>query len=89
VAEVHAGRDEHLLSDLTRQDSIVLNLQRATESSIDLAMHLVRRFQLGVPRDSREAFRLLEHAGKLGPELSRSLQNMVGFRNIAVRQDAE
>jgi len=39
---VHAGDDANLLDDPTRQDSIVLNLQRACEASIDLAMHIVR-----------------------------------------------
>ena len=39
VREVHAGDDANLFDDPTRQDSIVLNLQRACEASIDLAMH--------------------------------------------------
>jgi hypothetical protein len=39
--EVYAGDPAHLSTDLTRQDSIVLNLQRACEAAIDLAMHLV------------------------------------------------
>lgn len=86
VREVHGGDDANLRDDLTRQDSIVLNLQRACEASIDLAMHLVRRHALGVPTDSRDGFRLLEGAGYLDPELSRGLQNMVGFRNVAVHQ---
>jgi uncharacterized protein YutE (UPF0331/DUF86 family) len=86
VSEVHGGDDRNLKEDPTKQDSIVLNIQRGCETSIDLAMHLVRRFQLGVPRDSRDAFRLLESAGKLPAPLSKALQNMVGFRNVAVHQ---
>jgi uncharacterized protein YutE (UPF0331/DUF86 family) len=43
VREEHAGDDRHLLDNQTRQDAIILNLQRACESSIDAAMHLVRR----------------------------------------------
>ena len=58
IHEVHAGQRAHLFEDLTRQDSILLNLQRACEACIDLAMHLVRVRRLGVPQDSRKAFTL-------------------------------
>ncbi len=84
VREVYEDRPDHLVDDLTRQDSIVLNLQRACEASIDLAMHLVRRHGLGVPQDSRSAFDLLVDAGKLDPTLADPLKAMVGFRNVAV-----
>lgn len=72
------------LEDLTRQDAMVLNLQRACEASIDLAMHLVAQRHLGVPQTSRDAFVLLESAGILQPETARLMRAMVGFRNIAV-----
>lgn len=84
VREEHAGDEAHLRDDLTRQDSILLNLQRACEASIDLAMHLVRALRLGVPQESRDAFRLLVEAGYLERELGERLMRMVGFRNIAV-----
>jgi uncharacterized protein YutE (UPF0331/DUF86 family) len=84
VREVHGGDDDALARDLLRQDSIVLNLQRACEAAIDLAMHIVRQRRLGVPQESREAFRLLEAAGIIDADLSASLQRMVGFRNVAV-----
>jgi uncharacterized protein YutE (UPF0331/DUF86 family) len=84
VREVHAGDDDTLLKDQLKQDSIVLNLQRGCEAGIDLAMHLVRARKIGVPQESRDAFRLLEGVGVLAPELSANLQRMVGFRNVAV-----
>jgi len=84
VREVHAGDDRNLRDDLTRQDSIILNLQRACETSIDLAMHLVRRERLGVPQESRGAFALLVEGGHLERSLAERLQRMVGFRNVAV-----
>jgi uncharacterized protein YutE (UPF0331/DUF86 family) len=82
--EVYAGDPAHLSADLTRQDSIVLNLQRACEAAIDLAMHLVRKHRLGVPQDSRDAFELLIARGELDQALGSSLKGMVGFRNVAV-----
>ncbi len=78
------GDDPKSLDNLTKQDSIILNLQRACEASIDLAMHLVRKHRLGIPQDSREAFELLALAGKLDRTLADALKRMVGFRNIAV-----
>ena len=85
VREEHAY-DDRSLDDLTKQDSIVLNLQRACEASIDLGMHLVRRGRLGIPQDSRDAFELLVRDAGLDRELATRLQRMVGFRNMAVRE---
>lgn len=84
VREVYAGDDENLTGDITKQDSMILNIQRACEAAIDLAMHLVRKNRLGVPQESRDAFRMLEKASILEPDLAGSLSAMVGFRNIAV-----
>lgn len=89
VREVHAGDDANLLADQTRQDSILLNLQRACEASIDLAMHVVRKRRLGLPQESREAFDLLERAGLLPPDLAHAMRAMVGFRNVAVHSYRE
>ena len=78
------GDDPARLANPTRQDSMVLNVQRACEAAIDLAMHQVARRRLGVPQTSREAFVLLERAGILTPETGRRMRAMVGFRNVAV-----
>ena len=59
VREVYGDNPENLM-DFTKQDSIILNIQRACEASIDLAMHIVSDLKLGLPKTSREAFKLLE-----------------------------
>ena len=74
------------LSNQTVQDAIVLNLQRACEAAIDLAMHGVRVRRLGIPQDSREAFDLLCRQGLIDVEMTSRMKAMVGFRNIAVHQ---
>jgi uncharacterized protein YutE (UPF0331/DUF86 family) len=84
VVEEYRGHEDELESNFTRQDSIILNLQRACEACIDVAMHLVRVRGLGVPQESREAFELLWQAGIIPEQLRDRLQGMVGFRNIAV-----
>lgn len=80
------GDDPTTLGNQTKQDAIVLNLQRACETCIDLAMHVVSSRKLGIPQDSRDAFSLLAKAGIVDAPLCQQMQNMVGFRNIAVHE---
>ena len=68
----------------TVEDSVVLNIQRACEASIDAAMQVVRVRELGIPQDRRDGFRLLAEAKIIDEALCSALQRMVGFRNIAV-----
>lgn len=84
VREEYAGETRNLRENQTRQDAIVLNLQRACESSIDAAMHLVRARRLGIPQETREAFVLLEQAHVIDAVLADRLKKMVGFRNVAI-----
>ncbi len=83
VHEEYLG-DPTNLEDPTKQDSIVINIKRACEAAIDLAMHLVAQRSLGVPQTSRDAFDFLEKAALLSPDTARKMRAMVGFRNIAV-----
>ncbi len=82
--EEYASNPDRLYKNQTTQDAIVLNLQRACEASIDLAMHLVRIEHLGIPQTTREAFVLLEKSSAIEAELALRLRRMVGFRNVAV-----
>lgn len=84
IGDEYTGHEMDLAANLTRQDAIILNLLRACEASIDLAMHLVRVRRLGLPQETREAFHLLQEAGLIDTEISLRMQAMVGFRNIAV-----
>ncbi|MCT4795030.1 type VII toxin-antitoxin system HepT family RNase toxin [Exiguobacterium alkaliphilum] len=83
VHEVYEGNPEHL-HDFTKQDSIILNIQRACEASIDIAMYLVSQKKLGVPKASQDGFIMLADAGIIDHDLAKTLINMVGFRNVAV-----
>lgn len=70
--------------DFTRQDSVILNIQRACEASLDMGQHVIRMQKLGLPQSSRDVFQLLWQAQIIDQELSEHLKKMVGFRNIAV-----
>jgi len=69
VLEEYAGDQRNLVANQTKQDAIVLNLQRACETAIDLAMYVISQRKLGVPQDSRDAFTLLQTAGLLPADL--------------------
>jgi len=75
-------------SDYQKQDAIAMNLQRACELCIDIANHLIRSKKLGLPKDSRESFALLQRAGLIDEPMTAKLQAMVGFRNILVNDYA-
>ncbi len=86
VREEFGDDGGELAVDLRRQDALVLNLLRACETTIDLAMHMVRVRGLGAPQSSRDAFVRLVDAGLVDREVGDDLQRMVGFRNIAVHR---
>lgn len=88
IHEEYGNNPAHL-KNFTKQDSVVLNLQRACEASIDLAMHIVAEKKLGLPQNSRDAFTLLEQENILPTSLSNKMKAMVGFRNIAVHDYQE
>ncbi|WP_346217098.1 DUF86 domain-containing protein [Caldifermentibacillus hisashii] len=88
IHEEYANNPENLVN-FTKQDSIILNLQRACEASIDLAMQVVAEKKLGLPQTSRDAFLLLETEGIIPVSLSKRMQRMVGFKNIAVHDYQE
>lgn len=72
------------LKDYTKQDSIMLNIQRVCEAAIDLAMHIISVKKLGIPQNSRDAFEVLSSNSIIDENLSKNLKAMVGFRNIVV-----
>jgi hypothetical protein len=63
------------LAELTRQESVLLNLQRACEAAIDLAMHLVRV-------DRRVDLVVVDGTVAL------HLDDLLAFASLALRRDA-
>jgi uncharacterized protein YutE (UPF0331/DUF86 family) len=78
--------DRPFAEDFLRQDAVALNLERACEQCIDLANHAIRARKLGLPKDSRESFRLLASNGIIPKDLAKKLEGMVGFRNVLVHE---
>ncbi|EAR23455.1 type VII toxin-antitoxin system HepT family RNase toxin [Nitrococcus mobilis] len=81
VSEEYVGHAAELETNFTRQDAIVLNLLRACETRMDLAMHVVRIKRLGIPQTSRDAFDLLYRATVIDQPLAERMKRMDGFHN--------
>ena len=84
VDEEYSGFEREFFENHTKQDSIILNIQRAIQAAVDMATHIVRIKKLGIPQNSAASFTLLEQQKIISDTLSLRLQKMIGFRNIAV-----
>lgn len=76
--------EEEFKASFTKQDSVILNLQRACEAAIDISNRIIRIQQYEIPQSARDVFRQLESKHVISSELSENMQKMVGLRNIAV-----
>lgn len=75
-----------LFNNFTKQDSIILNIMRACETALDMGTRIIRLKKLGLPQNSRDTFVILENSGIISADLSKKMQLMIGFRNIAVHE---
>jgi len=70
--------------NFTRQDSVILNIERACQTAIDMGNRIIKLHNLGLPQSNRDTFIKLEKSKIISPELSSKMQAMAGFRNLAV-----
>jgi uncharacterized protein YutE (UPF0331/DUF86 family) len=89
IREVFNEAGDNFMNDYTRQDSVILNLQRACEASIDIANYLIKKRQIGIPQSSPDSFQLLHSAGYISSSVAINLKKMIGLRNIAVHDYKE
>jgi uncharacterized protein YutE (UPF0331/DUF86 family) len=71
-------------TNYSRQDAAILNVIRACEQAIDLANHVIKAYKMGIPTSSAESFDLLEKKLVIDQRLSKTLKNMVHFRNTVI-----
>ena len=72
--------------DHMKQDAIAVNMQRACEQAIDMANHTIKVRKLGLPKESKESFRLLAQNSIIPDGLADKLEKMIGFRNTLVHE---
>jgi len=76
--------EEEFRDNYTKQDSVILNLERASQATIDIGTHLIKIKRLGIPKSSRDVFDMLHKYDIISIESLKNMHSMVGFRNIAV-----
>ena len=84
IARVREDYDGEFRTNYTKQDAIVLNIERACQQCMDMAAHYIRKQRLGVPENSRHLYEILAENDVISTDLADQLKRMVGFRNVAV-----
>ena len=84
IQEEYIGYEDSFKTNYTKQDSVILNLERASQATIDIATHIIKVKKLGLPNSSRELFDILLEYGYISDNIANQMKGMVGFRNIAV-----
>lgn len=74
------------LTRYTHIDALTLNIERACQAAIDLAIHICSVYHLGVPQTSADAFRILEKSNILSKPTAKAMVALVGFRNVAIHE---
>ena len=75
---------EELMEDPDLQDIISLNLTRAVQLSVDIAVHILADLDVKPPDTMGSAFDALMSAQIIKADLAGRLKKAVGFRNIAI-----
>jgi uncharacterized protein YutE (UPF0331/DUF86 family) len=75
---------EALIDDIDAQDIITLNLSRAIQLSVDVAMHMASQLNVPTPGTMGAAFEALSEQRVIDPDVAERMRKAVGFRNIAV-----
>ena len=88
IKEIYENNPENL-KDYNKQDAIVLNLQRACQAAIDIAMYIISVKNIGIPQSKKGAFTVLEDNNIITSEMAKKMRGMLGFRNIAVHEYQE
>ena len=84
IEDRRAPTAEALRADPDRQDILALNLTRAVQLCVDMALQLLAGSEEPVPATMGEACEGLRSSGIIDAALCAHLQSAVGFRNVAV-----
>lgn len=84
IRRIRDDYQDDFSTNYTKQDSVILNIERACQLAIDMGNRVVKLHSLGLPQSNRDTFLKLEKEGILPLDLSKTMQSMAGFRNIAV-----
>jgi len=89
LARVKAKTPENpdiLHEDLDLQDIISVNLERAVQSCVNIAAHVIAQHNTAAPSTMVESFNRLHDMGVISENTAARMKNAVGFRNISVHE---
>jgi len=75
---------ELLIQDYDLQDIIVLNLERAIQTCVDIGLHIISTSEAPIPESMAQTFEILRKEGLLDQITAERMSKSVGFRNTAV-----
>jgi uncharacterized protein YutE (UPF0331/DUF86 family) len=87
IARIEKKRPQSLLDleqDIDLQDIIAINLERAVQQCVDIAMYLLSDGDQPVPSSMGEAFEDLHRSGIIDEDVNMHMKKAVGFRNAVV-----
>ncbi|MBJ7551158.1 type VII toxin-antitoxin system HepT family RNase toxin [Marinomonas ostreistagni] len=87
IREVYNLAQDRLDTDLTSQDSIIFNLQRACQASVDIANYFNKTLFSQFPKDNHDSFEALHKSGFISAELALRLLELIEFSCSAVRDE--
>ena len=90
VARIEARRvptASDLAADVDVQDIVALNLTRAVQLCVDVALHVLSAGDEPPPETMGEAFDALAAVDVISEALAQRMRAAVGFRNLAVHAD--
>ena len=73
IKRIHEEYGDDFRTNYTKQDAIILNIERACQAAIDMATHLIRIKKFDIPQTSREIFFILENHNLIDKPLSKNL----------------
>ena len=87
IREVFHLAEDRLDTDLTSQKSMIFNLERTCQASVEITNHLNKTLSSTFPKDYRESFEALHESGLISTELTLRLQELIDFRSPAIRNE--
>ena len=89
VARIHSKMpftQDELQTDYDLQDIVSINLERAVQTCVDIAAHVISETEASPPDTMAESFNRLVALERLTPSLAERMRKAVGLRNILVHQ---
>lgn len=86
IKEKTPVKKEIFLNDLDSQDIIILNLERAVQTCVDIASHIIAELDISTPMKMAECFDRLYKSRVISLKTSELMRKSVAFRNIAVHE---